>query len=65
MISETTAIKELLANGWQTWYPLENLPLSQQYFWDGKNHKVGYSWFEAYEEMHKRKQLSFNFQESK
>jgi hypothetical protein len=62
-ISQEEAIEIILAAGWQPWYPVENVPLNQNSFWDGVNNRVGYGWLSAYEEIQKRKQLTL-FDES-
>jgi hypothetical protein len=45
------AIAEILAAGWKPWYPVENVPLNGNMFWDGNDPTVGYAWGAAIREI--------------
>jgi hypothetical protein len=50
------AISKILEAGWKPCYPVENVPLINNYFWDGDDQTVGYAWLAAYQEIERRKQ---------
>ena len=57
-MTQKEAIDFILSNGWKFWNPIENVPLFEQYFWDGKDKTVGYAWGAAVKEIKRREQLS-------
>jgi len=60
--SQRDAIEYILSKGWKLWYPIENVPLKSQYFWDGNDPTCGYAWGSAVKEIKRREsgiQLSF------
>jgi len=62
-ISQDEAIKRILAAGWLPSYPIKNVPLTQNYFYDPKVGKgIAYAWLAAYEKMIERQQPEFEFE---
>lgn len=53
--TQQEAIKEILAAGWKPWYPIENVDLLHNGFWDGKDHTVGHAWGSAIKEILERR----------
>jgi hypothetical protein len=53
--TQTEAIEYILSCGWLPHYPVENVPLTSNYFWDGKNYTVAHAWGSALVEIARRK----------
>lgn len=53
-ITQKQAIEFILSHGWQPCYPVNNVPLPMQFFWDDKDKKVAYTLMAAYKEILKR-----------
>jgi hypothetical protein len=54
-VEQSVAIAYILKNGWRRWNP--NIPVEQDYFWDGVDKTQGYAWLAAYEEIQRRKKM--------
>lgn len=54
-LSQKEAIKEILSAGWLPCYPVKNIPMTQQYFWDGIDNTEGYAWGAAIKEITDRR----------
>ena len=53
-IRHEEAIDYILSHGWKPCYPVESVPMIEQYFWDGINERCGYAWLAAVEEIQRR-----------
>lgn len=54
--TQQQAIEYILSCGWLPDYPVETVPLTSNYFWDGKDHTVAHAWGSALAEIARRKE---------
>jgi hypothetical protein len=52
--TQDEAIEYILSLGWQPWYPVRNIRLTENSFWDGVDRTHGYNWGAAIAEIKAR-----------